>query len=63
MNEIQTHSIDCPYCGEIIELEVDCSEFEQSYIKDCSVCCRPININIMIDFEKNVHVLATHEDE
>ncbi|HCH58879.1 MAG TPA: CPXCG motif-containing cysteine-rich protein, partial [Gammaproteobacteria bacterium] len=56
MNELQQHSIDCPYCGEIIEIDVDCSESNQSYIEDCSVCCRPINITVSIDFDNQVHV-------
>jgi len=63
MYEIQTHSINCPYCGEVIEIEVDCSEPEQSYIEDCSVCCRPINICVTIDFDEQIHVSATHENE
>jgi len=63
MNELQTHSIDCPYCGEIIEIEVDCSISNQSYIEDCSVCCRPIDINVEIDFDNQVHVRVAHEDE
>jgi hypothetical protein len=32
----------CPFCGETITLFVDCSEDEQDYIEDCTVCCRPI---------------------
>ena len=63
MNELQQHSINCPYCGEIIKIDVDCSEPSQSYIEDCSVCCRPININIEIDFDQQVQVSATHENE
>ncbi|WP_428088055.1 CPXCG motif-containing cysteine-rich protein [Candidatus Thioglobus sp.] len=63
MNEIQNHSISCPYCGEIIEIDIDCSQRQQSYIEDCSVCCRPININASIDFEQQVYICATHEDE
>ena len=63
MNELQQHSIDCPYCGEIIEIDVDCSESNQSYIEDCSVCCRPINITVSIDFGNQVHVHAAHENE
>ena len=34
----------CPYCGETIELLVDCSLDEQEYVEDCSVCCRPITL-------------------
>ncbi|MBT3186110.1 CPXCG motif-containing cysteine-rich protein [Candidatus Thioglobus sp.] len=63
MNKLQTHTIDCPYCGENIEVDVDCSEPSQSYIEDCSVCCRPININVEIDFDQQVQVSATHENE
>jgi len=63
MNELQQHSIDCPYCGEIIEIDIDCSELNQSYIEDCSVCCRPINITVSIDFDNQVYVHATHENE
>ncbi|MDG2353800.1 MAG: CPXCG motif-containing cysteine-rich protein [Gammaproteobacteria bacterium] len=63
MNELQQHSIDCPYCGEVIEIDVDCSETNQSYIEDCSVCCRPININVEIDFDEQVSVFVTHENE
>ena len=63
MNKLQTHAIDCPYCGENIEVDVDCSEPSQSYIEDCSVCCRPININVEIDFDQQVQVSATHENE
>lgn len=39
----------CPYCGELIELAIDCSIPEQQYIEDCQVCCRPIQILASID--------------
>ena len=63
MNELQTHSIGCPYCGEIIEIDIDCSEFSQSYIEDCSVCCRPINIHVEIGFDHHIQLYVTHENE
>lgn len=63
MNELQQHSINCPYCGENIEVDVDCSEPSQSYIEDCSVCCRPININVEINFDEQVSIFVTHENE
>ncbi|MDG2250446.1 MAG: CPXCG motif-containing cysteine-rich protein [Gammaproteobacteria bacterium] len=34
----------CPYCGESIQLLVDCSVPHQEYIEDCQVCCRPMQI-------------------
>lgn len=55
--------IDCPYCGEPIELLIDDSAGEQRYIEDCQVCCRPITVAVMIDEDGDVHVDATSEDE
>ena len=34
----------CPYCWENISMIFDKSLNEDSYIEDCEVCCRPINI-------------------
>jgi hypothetical protein len=41
-----TTDISCPHCGEIFPLMVDTSAPEQSLIEDCSVCCRPVTLNI-----------------
>ncbi len=38
------HEFSCPYCGEIISMLLDLSAGGQSYIEDCEVCCRPIQI-------------------
>ena len=42
----QSASIECPYCGEQIELSIDCSVEQQEYVEDCSVCCRPITVTV-----------------
>jgi hypothetical protein len=34
----------CPSCGELIELWLDLSVASQTYIEDCSVCCRPMQV-------------------
>ncbi|HEX2568730.1 MAG TPA: CPXCG motif-containing cysteine-rich protein [Polyangia bacterium] len=40
----------CPYCGEVISLWVDeGGGLSQSYIEDCSVCCRPFEVAIAVD--------------
>ena len=39
-----TAEIMCPHCGETITLFLDLSVEEQSYIEDCSVCCRPMSV-------------------
>ena len=38
--------VQCPYCGESIELQVDVPAGEQAYVEDCSVCCRPIEVRV-----------------
>jgi hypothetical protein len=43
----ETINRSCPYCGEPITLIIDCSAGDQSYIEDCEVCCRPIEISVM----------------
>jgi len=37
MNELVVSKVQCPYCGEQIEVLIDCSVSHQSYIEDCPV--------------------------
>ncbi|MCX7086935.1 MAG: CPXCG motif-containing cysteine-rich protein [Methylococcales bacterium] len=46
MHGLQMESMQCPYCGEQIDVTVDCSVDDQEYIEDCSVCCRPILFSV-----------------
>lgn len=62
-NELKNKHISCPYCGEMIEILIDCSESNQSYIEDCQVCCRPINIKVFVSVEGEVDLTVTHENE
>ena len=55
--------IQCPYCGEAIEILVDESAGGQRYIEDCQVCCRPIVLTIAIDEDGNIQVGAASEDD
>lgn len=52
----------CPYCGEPIELVVDCSLSDQSYVEDCSVCCHPIVVTATV-FGESVNVSLRREDD
>jgi Cysteine-rich CPXCG len=45
MDLLQGHDATCPHCGETINLTLDLSEPEQSYIEDCPVCCRPMVVS------------------
>ena len=55
--------VSCPYCGQQIELLIECSEGEQGYVEDCQVCCKPMNIDVQVDENGMPVVRASHEDE
>jgi hypothetical protein len=41
-------SAQCPFCGETIELVLDPGGGDtQTYIEDCEVCCRPMQVNVV----------------
>lgn len=46
MEHLFFRQVQCPYCGESIELELDSSAGEHGCIEDCSVCCRPIEVRL-----------------
>jgi transcription elongation factor Elf1 len=45
---IVEHSFTCPYCGEEISMVLDVSVRRQTYIEDCEVCCKPIEISYTV---------------
>ena len=63
MNPLVETTISCPYCGEFIEVLIDCSEAQQEYIEDCQVCCRPIVFNVNVSNSGEPTVSVRDEDE
>lgn len=63
MLELLEFSDQCPYCGETISLLIDQSAGSQTYIEDCSVCCRPIQVSVLEDNEGELHISLRHENE
>ncbi|NHA13479.1 CPXCG motif-containing cysteine-rich protein [Thioalkalivibrio sp. XN279] len=59
---LETCTIDCPYCGEAIEILVDCSVAEQSYVEDCMVCCQPILLHVAVAPDGEPSVAAEPEN-
>jgi hypothetical protein len=49
MNLLQGHDASCPHCWETINLTLDLSVPEQSYIEDCPVCCKPMMVSYSAD--------------
>ncbi|MDT9547059.1 MAG: CPXCG motif-containing cysteine-rich protein [Chlorobium sp.] len=48
MNMLETVSVPCPFCGELMELEIDCGAGNQEYTEDCAVCCKPVAVSVRI---------------
>ena len=47
--ELEHRKVQCPYCWEKIDLQLDLSAGSQSYTEDCHVCCQPILVHLMVD--------------
>ena len=63
MPELTEKTISCPYCDEAITVLVDDSVLEQRYVEDCEVCCRPIVMDVSVDLDGAVAVVARSENE
>ena len=63
MSHLEPLEIECPYCGETIEILLDLSAGPQEYIEDCQVCCRPIELSVSPGEGEAPHVEVRREDE
>jgi hypothetical protein len=41
-----TYPVQCPYCGETIEIYVE-ADVRGSFVQDCEVCCNPWLVRIV----------------
>ncbi|MBA2619904.1 MAG: CPXCG motif-containing cysteine-rich protein [Acidobacteria bacterium] len=57
------HFFTCPYCWQQISMILDLSIDEQTYVEDCEVCCRPIQISYAAENSelRNFHAGALEE--
>lgn len=62
MTLVETVDLQCPFCGEMIAVLVDCSLGDQSYVEDCSVCCQPMQLTIRMDEDGMPSVEALPEN-
>ncbi|PKM10767.1 MAG: CPXCG motif-containing cysteine-rich protein [Gammaproteobacteria bacterium HGW-Gammaproteobacteria-10] len=56
-------AVQCPYCGETIQIFLDSSAGSQEYYEDCSVCCAPIFFRITETDDEFLQVEAKREDD
>ena len=55
--------IDCPYCGETIEVVVEYLDESYDYIEDCQVCCRPIVFRVDVSINGEQTLVVRSEEE
>lgn len=60
---LPSRSVECPYCGEPIDVVIDASAGAQRYVEDCSVCCRPIELELVVDPSGGIDVSCRTDDE
>ncbi|MCW8891415.1 MAG: CPXCG motif-containing cysteine-rich protein [Sedimenticola sp.] len=63
MELIQEQTLQCPYCGELISLLLDCSVADQEYTEDCQVCCRPMIVTLSIAVDEKPLLSVRREDD
>jgi hypothetical protein len=64
----QFRSVQCPYCGEPFETLVDTSGVDTSggstsYIEDCQVCCRPIEMQLEVGMDGELISLSPRRSD
>lgn len=53
----------CPYCGEPVSLEVEeVGPSHETFVEDCSVCCRPWTVTVTRTEEGTEVHLARDDD-
>jgi hypothetical protein len=63
LQALEEVSVQCPYCGEFVELTVDRSMLGESHGEDCQVCCQPMVILASANEGGGLSVEARREDE
>lgn len=40
-------TVQCPYCGALNDLVLDCSEpVPEEFVEDCEICCAPMVVRV-----------------
>jgi hypothetical protein len=56
--------VECPYCGEPVELPIDPTGGEtQHYVEDCAVCCQPIDVVVEVTSDDECSVSVRRGDD
>src|SRR5262252_2581106 len=47
--------VQCPYCAEQFETQVDLSAGSFVYVEDCQICCQPIELLVEVNAAGRLH--------
>jgi hypothetical protein len=42
-------NVNCPYCAETYETQVDLTAGSFAYVEDCQICCQPIELGVEVN--------------
>ena len=56
-------AIQCPWCGERLDLRVDVTAGEREYIDDCEVCCRPMELAVELKEDGGLAALRVRRQD
>ena len=57
------HFFQCPYCWQQISMLIEQSSEITSYVEDCEICCRPINVEYVFSNSLPLNFNAFSTDE
>ena len=63
MRLIESVTVGCPYCGEMLDLSVDLSAGSQDYIEDCQVCCEPMEVHVEVAADGTLQRVAARRQD
>ena len=55
-------SVDCPYCGETVEIYVE-ADVRGTLVQDCEVCCNPWTLRVTRDGDERLVTVARADGE
>jgi hypothetical protein len=50
-------TVQCPYCAENYETQVDLTAGSFTYVEDCQVCCQPIELYVEVNATGRLHAV------
>ena len=60
---VRFHVVQCPYCGERFETQLDTSSGSARYVEDCHICCQPIEFSLEVDHAGVLQALSARRGD